>query len=84
MKRARRSYKGRHWVQMKCPECGNDLTRGSLDAHRQTQYCVAKGGPGQEVNRDGRGNNPRTKMMAFMEKAGLRPCPVMVVVDKWF
>ena len=33
---------------MLCPEYGKELEKGSLVAHRQTQYGVEKGGLGQE------------------------------------
>ena len=43
--------------------------------NRQIKHSVAKGGPVQEGNRDGRSNKPRTNRMAFPDKAGPRPCP---------
>ena len=44
--------------------------------HFQTHHDVVKGGLGQEVNKDGRGNDPRTFSMACPAKAGPRPFPV--------
>ena len=75
MKIVRRIYKDRQRVQVNFPECGKDLRR-SLAAHCQTQHHVAKGGPGQEGNGDGGVNDPRTNRMAFLAKAGPKPCPV--------
>ena len=51
------------------------MARGSLATHYQTQHGVAKGGPGQEVNREGKVNEPRTYMMVFPVKAIPRTCP---------
>ena len=70
------SYKKRHWERVNCLECRKDLTRGSLAAHRQTQYSMEKGSPGQEDNRKGGGDDPRTYIMEFMAKSGLRTFPV--------
>ena len=61
---------------MHCPDCGKDLTRGSLAAHLQTQHVVAKGGLGQEGNKEGGGNNLRTLRMEFSAKEGPRTFPV--------
>ena len=72
---AGRSYKERQRERVSCPECGKDLARGSLAAHCQTQHGVTKGGPRQEGDREGRGDEPRTYRMAFLTKAGLRHCP---------
>ena len=46
------------------------LEKGSLDAHRQTQNVVEKGGLGQEGDKEGKSNNLRTFMMALSEKSG--------------
>ena len=71
-----RNYKERHQEGVICPEYGKDLSRGSLSAHCQTQNDVVKGGPGQEGDIEGRGDNPRTYRMLFPEKVGLKPFPV--------
>ena len=76
MKRVRRIYEERQWERMNCPECGKYFTRGSLAVHRQINHSVAKGGPVQEGNRDGRGNKPMKNRMAFLDKSVKRPCPV--------
>ena len=72
----RKSYKEQHRQRVNCLECRKDLARGSLAAHRQTQYGVVKGGLGKEGNGEGGGNDPRTYRMSFTAKAGKRPCPV--------
>ena len=69
-------YKERQREQVSYPDCGKELDMGSLVVHCQTQYSMAQGGPGQEVDREGRGNEPRTYKMEFMANAGPRPCPV--------
>ena len=61
---------------MLCPECGKDMTKGSLVTHRQTQNIVAKGGFVPEVDEAERGYEPRNYSMTFPSKAGPRPCPV--------
>ena len=52
-------------------ECRKDLTRGSLDIHRQNQHDVERGGAGQKDDEgDGNGGNePRTFIMMFPAKA---------------
>ena len=37
---------------------------------------MVKGGPGQEGDGEGRGDKPRTYMMAFLTNTGPRHCPV--------
>ena len=59
-----------------CPECGEDLAKGSLVAHCQTQYGMAKGGSIQEGENEDRVNNPRTFRMEFPAKAVPMPYPV--------
>ena len=76
MKGLGRSYKERQWERVICPECGKDLERGQLDAHFQTQNGMVNWGLGQEEDREGRGDKPRTYRMEFLAKSGLRPCPV--------
>ena len=61
---------------MLCPECGKELTKGSLVTHRQTQHIVAKGGLGSEGDEADKGNDPITYRLEFPAKAGPRPCPV--------
>ena len=61
---------------MICPKCGKELTKGSLVEHRQTQHGVSKGGLGQVGDEEGGGDEPRTYMMLFPEKAGTRHFPV--------
>ena len=75
MTTVRRIYEERQRERVNCPECGNYLTRGSLDVHLQIKHSVAKGGPVQEGNRDVRGNKPRKNRMAFPDKSVPRPCP---------
>ena len=60
-----RSYKEQQWEQVNLPDCGKYLARGSLDAHFQTQYGVAKGGPVQEGNGEGGCGEPRKYRMEF-------------------
>ena len=43
-----RSYQERQHEWVQCPECGNDLKRGSLAIHCQTQNGVSRGGGGAE------------------------------------
>ena len=52
------------------------LFLGSLDAHCQTQNGFSKGGPGQEVDGEVRGNDPRTNRMLFPTMVGPRHFPV--------
>ena len=58
---------------MLCPECGKELAKDSLVEHCQTQHGVEKGGSGQEGDKEGEGNEPRTFRMVFPEKADSRP-----------
>ena len=71
-----RSYKEQQWERVNCPECGKDLARGSLVAHRQKQHGVAMGRPGQEGNIEDGGDKTRDYRMVFPTKAGLISCPV--------
>ena len=48
MKGEGRIFKERQREWVLCPECGKDLSKGSLVTHRQTQHGVAKGGLGSE------------------------------------
>ena len=61
---------------MLCLDYGKELTKGSLNVHRQTQHGVEKGGPGQEGEKKGEGDKPRTFRMVFSAKSGPRPFPV--------
>ena len=61
---------------MLCPECGKELMKGSLVAHRRIHHGVAKWGLGQEGDEEEGGDDPRTYRMAFPAKAGPMPCPV--------
>ena len=61
---------------MICPECGKEVAKGSLVAHRQTQNGMAKGRLGQEGNEATRVNEPRTYRMAFPAMEVPRPCLV--------
>ena len=38
-----RSFKGRQRYWVLCPECGNELAKGSLVTHRQSHHGAAKG-----------------------------------------
>ena len=38
------SFKERQQEQVLCPECGKELTKGSLVAHCQMQHGMGKGG----------------------------------------
>ena len=58
-------------MRVNCPEYGKDSEMGSLAAHHQNHNGVKKGGPGQEGNREGGGENPREYRMAFLAKSGL-------------
>ena len=58
---------------MLCLECGKELAKGSLVEHHQNQHGVAKGGLGQEGDKEGGGNNTRTFRIAFHAKSGLMP-----------
>ena len=69
-------YTERQWERVHCLDCGKDLERGSLVAHRQTQNGVAKRGSGKEGDEECGGDNPRKFRMLFLAKAGPRPCPV--------
>ena len=71
-----RSFKERQRERVLCPECGKEMAKGSLVAHRQTQHGVAKGRLGQEGKEEAGGDEPRTYRMAFPAKAGPRPRPV--------
>ena len=44
----RRDYKERQRERFSCPKCGENLARGSLATHCQTEHNVAKGVPAQE------------------------------------
>ena len=70
-----RSFKERQHEWVICPECRKELTKGSLVTHRLTQHSVAKGGPEPEGEEAYGGNDPRTYRLAFLAKAGPRPCP---------
>ena len=61
---------------MLCPECGKEMTKGSLVTHCQTQNSVSKGGFVAEVDEAVRGYEPRTYIMKFPVKEGPRPCLV--------
>ena len=74
MTREGNSYKEIQRERLLCPECGRDLAKGSLEAHRQTQNDVVKVGSGQEGYKEGRSDEPRTFRMEFPAKAGPRPC----------
>ena len=50
-------------------ECGKEVAKGSLVAHRQTQHGVEKG-------RLGQGNVPITYRMVFPANPGPMPCLV--------
>ena len=41
-----RSFKERYRERAICPECGKELARGSMVAHRQNQHGMVKGGRG--------------------------------------
>ena len=71
-----RSYKERQWERLNCLECGKDLERGSLAAHRQTQHGIVKGVPVQEGDGEDRGGDPREYRMESPAKAGPRSYPV--------
>ena len=45
-------------------------------AHHKNQHGVEKGGSGQEGNKEGGGNKPKTFRMAFIAISRLMPCPV--------
>ena len=77
-----KSYKERHQERVICPEGGRELANVSLVAHRQTKNCLEKGGLWQDVDKEGRGNKPRSFRMAFPAKEGLRPCPVKGCSDR--
>ena len=61
---------------MQCLDFRKDLTRGSLVSHFQTQHGVDKGGLGQEVNKQGGGEEPSTLRVVFPEKSVPSPFPV--------
>ena len=61
---------------MHYPECRKYLARGSLAVHRQTQHGVAKGGSGQENDKEFGGDDTRTFRVAFLEKSELSSFPV--------
>ena len=46
--------------------------------HHKTQKRVAKGGPGQEGDGEGGGDDPRTYSVAFPAEVEPRTCPVEV------
>ena len=48
------------------------LGEGFTYAHLQTQHGMVRGGSGQEVNKEGKGGDPRTFRMAFLAKSGPR------------
>ena len=68
--------KERQWERVLCSECGKDLEKGSLVAHRQTQQGVANWGLGQEGDEEGGGDDIRTSRIVFPTNAVPRPCPV--------
>ena len=76
MKGEGRGFKERQQERVICPECGKELAKGSLVAHRQTQHGMEKRGLGQEGDEEAGGDKPRTYMMDFPAKAGPNPCPV--------
>ena len=72
-----RSFKERQKERVLWPEYRNDLAKGSLMTHRQTQHGMAKGRLGLEgYKADGGVDEPRTYNMAFATKAGPRTCLV--------
>ena len=74
-----RRFKERQQERVLCPECGKDLTKGSLVTYRQTHHGVDKGGlvsEGGKADGSDRGNGPRTYRMEFPVRAVPRPCPV--------
>ena len=68
-----RSFKERQLERVLCPECGKELTKGSLVEHCQMQHGVATEGSGQEVDKEGGCDKPRTFRMVFTEKSDPRP-----------
>ena len=42
------SFKYQQREQVSCPECGKELSKGSLVTHRQNNHGMAKGGLGLE------------------------------------
>ena len=70
-----RSFKEIKQERVLFPECGKEVVKGSLVAHRQTQHGVAKGRLGKEGDKTSWGNNPRTYRMTFPAKTGNMPCP---------
>ena len=76
MKGEGRGFKERQQERVICPECGKELAKGSLVAHRQTQHGMEKRGLGQEGDEEAGGDEPRTYRMVFPTKAGTRTCPV--------
>ena len=70
------SFKEQQQERLLFPECGKDMTKGSLVTHLQTQNGVAKGGLVPEGKKADGGNNTRTYGMVFPAKAGPRPFPV--------
>ena len=71
-----RNFKEREQEQVLCPECGKELAKGSLVAHRQKQNGVAKGALGSDGNKADESDKPRTYRLAFHAKAGPKTCPV--------
>ena len=71
-----RSFKERQRERVLFPECGKEVAKGSLVAHRQTQHKVAKGRLEQEGDEAAGVKNPITYRMAFPAKARPRTCPV--------
>ena len=68
-----RSFKERQRERVLFPERGKEVEKGSLVAHRQTKYKVAKGGLGKVGNNEGGGSDPSTYRMVSPEKSVPRP-----------
>ena len=77
-----RSFRERQRERVLCPECGEEIEKGSLVAHCQTQHGVTKGGLGQVGNKEARGANPRTYRMVIPAKIGPMNCPVKGCSDQ--
>ena len=68
-----RSFKDRQRERVLCPECGKELTKGSLVARCQNHNGVSKGGYGQVGDEEYGGDKTRTYRMEFLVKSGPRP-----------
>ena len=59
-----------------CPECKEELAKGSLEKHCQTQHGVAKGRLDSEGDEADGGNDPRTYRLVFPAREVPRTYPV--------